>query len=368
MSQPSSSLRYATSTSTLRPTTPMSIATLQERTQWQWGNLHWALGCPVFVTLLYILVFGLDPSQARLLEARSDLSHFLDPQQPLQEDYYAILFHLYWLATPTANEPVLELSSVVSRFEMWKAFHQLVLTNARPLTTERFGSVKAGEIQKFLSAVGHSMDLSRIRYWTGRLWHTLPFEPSWHLPFAINMTLEQEGQVTNNLGTLQEVLEVAALEPAFDPKFLVPIAASRFSWCAFSLQEWSQTAQATELALQAVHRIFKCRTDRQGMVFLVVVVLVHYFQSVIPPSVLHTSGPPSLVFDFGEVSFCRSLEALTTYVDLFDLHDVLSRPVFTLVQGLRAGMSPERVNEWHYFWMHYLPTTLVNREDLLVEV
>ena len=60
--------------STLRPRTLMSIATSQERTQHKWQNLqHWALGCPAFVNLLYILAFGLDPSQAGLLDKGLDL-------------------------------------------------------------------------------------------------------------------------------------------------------------------------------------------------------------------------------------------------------------------------------------------------------
>ena len=104
------------------------------------------------------------------------------------------------------------------------------------------------------------------------------------------MTLAQESEATNVLGALQGILGEAAREPAFDPKFLTSIALSRFSWSSFTLEEWSHTAQATELAFQAAHRMFECQTDRQGMMFLVVVVLVHYFQWRIPPRTPHALG------------------------------------------------------------------------------
>ena len=350
--------------STLRPRTPVSMATLQERTQNKWQNLqHYALGCPFFVTLLYILVFGLDPSQDGLLEARSDLSHMFDPHRPLPEERYAILSHLYRMATSAADEPVLTLSSTVSRLEVWSALHQSVLAEAPPLTTLRFGSVKAGDIQSFLNRMGRPMDLSEVRYWTGRLWHTLPFEPPWHFSFPMNLTLEQEGQVTTALGTLQGILEGPAWDPAFDPEFLTPIALSRLPWSSSILEAWSQTAPAAELAFQATHRILECRTDRQGMVFLVVVVMVHYLQWRIPLKIPHSLEPPSLMFDFSEESFGCSLEALTSYVDLFGLHDVLESPAFVLVRSLRPIMSPERVQEWCDSWRGCLPSSLVDWED-----
>ena len=342
----------------------MSIATVQERTQWRWENLkHWALGCPVFITLLYILVFGLDPSQARLLEAHSNLSHVFDPDHSLSEERYTILLHLYRMATTTSGEPVLELSSVASRLQMWRALHQSVLVKATPLAVLRFGSVKAVDIQNFLNSMGRRMDLSEILDWTHQLWHTLPFQPPWCFPSPMDMTLQHESAVTTAVGTLQGILKEAAMDPAFDTAFLAPIAVSQFSWSSLILEEWSQTPQATELAFQAAHRIFECRTDRQGMVFLVVVVLVHYFQWGIPPRIPHALGPPSLMFNFSEKTFCRSLEALTTYIDLFGLHDVLERPAFVLVQSLLPNMSPERVKEWRDFWMGCLPSALVDRED-----
>ena len=49
------------------------------------------------------------------------------------------LLHLYRAATSTADEPDLELFSVVSRVEMWSALHQSVVVKACPLTTIRFG-------------------------------------------------------------------------------------------------------------------------------------------------------------------------------------------------------------------------------------
>ena len=250
--------------------------------------------------------------------------------------------------------------SVASRLEVWRAFHQSVLEKAPPLTTLRFGSVKAGDIQSFLNRIGRPMDLSEVRYWTGRLWHTLPFEPPWRFPFSVDLTLEQEGQVTTALGTLQGTLEGPTWDPAFDPEFLTPIALSRLSWSSSILEEWSQTAQAAEMAFQAAHRMLECQTDRQGMVFLVVVVMVHYFQWRIQPRIPHVLDPPSLMFDFSERSFCRSLEALTSYVDLFSLHDVFESPAFVLVRSLRPIMSPERVEEWRDSWRGCLSSTLVD--------
>ena len=360
ISQPPAMLRSAASTATLRPRTPMSIATSQEPTHWQWDDLHWALECPGFVTLLYILVFGLDPSQAGLLKPRSDLSHIFDPQHSLPQERYATLQHLYRMATSAADEPVLELCSVASRLEVWRAFHQSVLKEARPLTILRFGSVEAGDIQSFLNRIGCPMDLSEVLYWTGRLWHTLPFEPPWHFPFSVDLTLEQEGQVTTALGTLQGILEGVAWDPAFDLEFLTPIALSQLSWSSPMLEEWSQTAQAAEMAFQAAHRILECRTDRQGMVFLVVVVMVHYFQWRFQPRIPHLLDPPSLMFDFSEKSFCRSLEALTSYVDLFSLHGVFESSAFVLVRSLRPIMSLERAKEWCDSWRGCLPSTLVD--------
>ena len=342
----------------------MSIATSQERTQNKWQNLqHWAPECPAFVTLLYILVCGLDPSQARLMEARSNLSHIFDPQHSLPQERYAILLHLYSMATSAADEPVLELVSVASRLEVWRAFHQSVLEKACPLTTLRFRSVKAGNIQSFLNRMGRPMDLSEVCYWTGRLWHTLPFEPPWRFPFSVDLTLEQEGQVTTALGTLQGTLEGPTWDPAFDLEFLTPIALSQLSWSSSILERWSQTAQAAEMAFQAAHRILECRTDRQGMVFLVVVVMVHYSQWRIQPRILHVLDPPSLMFDFSEKSFCRSLEALTSYVDLFSLHDVFESPAFVLVRSLRPIMSPERIVLWQDYWTGCLPAKLIDHQD-----
>ena len=135
------------------------------------------------------------------------------------------------MATTAANEPVLELPSLASRLAVWSALHQSVLRKARPLSTLYFGSVKAGDIQSFLNRMGRPMDLSEVRYWTGRLWHTLPFEPPWHFPFPVDLTLEQEGQVTTALGTLQEILEGAAWDPAFDPEFLKSNDVSTTSSC-----------------------------------------------------------------------------------------------------------------------------------------
>ena len=364
MSQPGSVLRYTTSASCLRPRTPASITTSQERTQNKWQNLqHWALGCPAFVTLLCILVYGLDPSQAGALEAHSGLSHIFDPQHSLPPERYAILRHLYRMAIAAAEEPVLELASVASRLEMWRVFHQSVLENAPPLTTLRFGCVQAGDIQSFLNRIGRPMDLSEVRYWTGRLWHTLPFEPPWYFSFPMDLTLEQEGQVTTALGTLQGTLEGAAWDPAFDPEFLTPIALSQLTWSSSILEKWSQTPQAAELAFQAAHRVLECQLERQGMVFLIVVMMIHYFQWRIPPSIPHAPKPPSLMFDFSEESFCRSLEALTSYVDLFGLQDVLKSPAFVLARSLRPIMSPERVKEWRDSWRRCLPPSLVDHEE-----
>ena len=356
-------LHYAASASTLRPKTPKSIATSQERTQNKWQNLqHYALGCPAFVDLLYILVCGLDPSQTDLLEARSDLSHIFDTQHSLPEERYAILLHLYRMATSAADQPVLTLSSVASRLEVWRAFHQSVLKKAPPLTTLRFGSVKAGDIQSFLNRTGRPMDLSEVRSWTGQLWHTLPFEPPWHFPFPVDLTLEQEGQVTTALGTLQGILEQVAAEPAFDPNFLIPIALSSFPWATSMLQEWAQTAPAAELAFQAAHRMLECRTDRQGLAFLVVVVLVHHFLWGVPTRALVALGPPGLRFDLSEESFDRSLEALTAYIDLFGLQDVMAERVFVRVQPLLVDMSPQRVKEWRDCLRGELSTPLIDDE------
>ena len=64
-----------------------------------------------------MVIFSLDLSQARLLDIPSDLSHLFDPRQPWPEERYAILLHLYRLAT-TARKPILELSSDASRLEL----------------------------------------------------------------------------------------------------------------------------------------------------------------------------------------------------------------------------------------------------------
>ena len=242
--------------STLRPRTPKSITTLQDRIQHQWENLqHWSLDSPVFVQLLYMVVFGLDPSQADLLEAGNDLSYLFDPHQSLPKERYAILLHLYRMATTAADEAVLALPSVASRMEVWSAFHQSVFGKLPPLTTPHFASVKAGDMKSFLGRIGRPMDLSKVRYWMGRLWHTLPFEPPWYFPSTTDLTLDQEGEVTMAVGVLQGILEQDASEPAFDPEFLTPIALSRFSWSSSKLNKWSQTARAAEIALTANHRI-----------------------------------------------------------------------------------------------------------------
>ena len=346
MSLPSSASRHSGSSSNLQPHNPMSAITSQQRTQWRWQNLQrTALACELFITLLHIVIFSLDPSQARLLDVHSDLSHLFDPRQPWPEERYAILLHLYRLAT-TAREPVLELSSDASRLELWKALHQLVILKASPLTAMRVGSVRAVDIHKFLNRRGKPMHVSDVRHWTHRLWHTLPFHPPWHFTSAKDMTLAQEGQVTTAMGALQGILEQVAAEPAFDPDFLTPIAISSFPWATSMLQGWAQTAQAAELAFQAAHRLLECRTDRQGLVFLVVMVLVHHFLWGIPSRAPVALVPPELRVDFSEASFHRSLEALTAYIELFSLRDVIAEPVFVRVQHLLVDMSPQRVKEW----------------------
>ena len=358
-------LQRPSSTPTLRPVTPKSIVKSQQQTQWRWQNFQCtALGCELFITLLFILIFILDPVQACMLEARSDLRYIFNPLHPLSEERYTILLHLYRMVTSTANEPVLKLSSEASRMEIWKAFHKSVLLMASPLTTPDNGSVKAVDIANFLNRVGRPMDLSDVHHWNHRLWHTLPFQPPWRLPSPTDLTIWQESEVTAAMGALQD----AITEPAFDPDFLVPIAVSRFPWSSMMLQDWAQTAHAAELAFQARLRFLESRTDRQGMVFLVVVVLVHYFLLAIPPRSPPRSRPPGLIFDFSEESFYRSLEALTTYVDLFDLQDLLNRPAFVRVQHLRLDMTAERVKEWRECLRGSLQYIVVDHEDESIEL
>ncbi len=156
MPQPDPVLRYTTFTSTLRPHTPMRVVTPRQRIQWRWQNLQCtALGCELFITLLHVVIFGLDPSQARLLEVHSDLSHIFDPLQPWPEERCAILSHLHRMAR-TAHEPILELSSDASRLEIWKALHQSVILKASPLTTLRVGTVKAVDKQNIPQPHGPS--------------------------------------------------------------------------------------------------------------------------------------------------------------------------------------------------------------------
>ncbi len=88
------------------------------------------------------------------------------------------------------------------------------------------------------------------------------------------------------MGALQGILEQVAADPAFDPEFLTPIAVSPFPWATSMLQGWAQTAQAAELNFQAAHRILESRTDRQGLVFLVMAVLVHHLLWGIPSRAL----------------------------------------------------------------------------------
>ena len=257
----------------------------------------------------------------------------------------------------TAHEPVLELSSDASRLEIWRALHQSVILKASPLTTLRVGTVKAVDIQTFLNRMGCPLDISEVRYWNHQLWHTLPFHPPWRFPSSKDLTLAQEGQVTTAMGALQGILEQAAAEPAFDPDFLTLIALSQFSWATSTLQDWAQTAQAGELAFQATHRILECRTERQGLVFLVVVVLVHHFLWVAPSRFPGGSRPPRLMFDLSEESFHRSLEGLTAYIDHFGLHSVIAARVFVRVQHLLVDMSSQRAEEWR----DYLRSDLLHR-------
>ena len=91
MSLPHPVLCLTSSKSALLPRTPTSVVTSQQRIQWQWQNLQWvALGCELFVTLLHIAIFSLDPSQAQacLLEVHCDLSHIFDPLRPWPEERY----------------------------------------------------------------------------------------------------------------------------------------------------------------------------------------------------------------------------------------------------------------------------------------
>ncbi len=93
----------------LRPRTPMSVIPSQQPIQWRWQNLQrTGITRELFITLLHIVIFGLDPSQARLLEVHCGLSHIFDPLQAWPEEWYAILSHLHRMAT-TAHEPILEL-------------------------------------------------------------------------------------------------------------------------------------------------------------------------------------------------------------------------------------------------------------------
>ena len=98
----------------------------------------------------------------------------------------------------------------------------------------------------------------------------------------------RKGQVTSPMGALQGILEQAAADLAFDLEFLTPIAVSQFPWATSMLQDWAQTA---ELTFQAAHGILECRTDRQGLVFLVVAVLVHHLLWGIPSRALSGVGP-----------------------------------------------------------------------------
>ena len=363
MPQPDSVLRNSRSTSTLRPRTPKSIIISQERAQWRWQNLgRAAVACDIFPTLLLIVVFNLDPRQARLLHTNSDLRHVFDQCGPWPEERYAILLHLYRMVTSTAEEPVLELASEVSRLELWTSVHQSVIVNAHPLSGLPSGSVKAADIQNFLNDMGRPMDVSDIFYWNHQLWHTLPFQPVWRFPSPMALTLRQEGQVTAAVGTLQGILEQASADPAFNSEFLTPIALSRFSWATCVLQSWAPTAQAAELAFQAAHRIFECRTTRQGLMFLAIVVLVHYFLWAVPPKTPGWASPPGLTFDFSEKSFYSSLEALTVYIDVFDLQDVLTEPVFVRLQPLRVEMTFERVAAWERCLRSSLPTATIGLE------
>ena len=151
--------------SALPPHTPISVLTPQQRIQWQWQNLQrTTLACELFITLLHIVLFGLDPSQACLLEVHCNLSHIFDPLQMWPEERYTILSHLHRMTT-TAYKPILELSSDASRLEVWKALHQLVILKASPLTALRVGTVKAVNIQIFLNRMGRPMDIGKVRYW-----------------------------------------------------------------------------------------------------------------------------------------------------------------------------------------------------------
>ena len=236
--------------SALPPHTPISVLTPQQRIQWQWQNLQrTTLTCELFITLLHIVLFGLDPSQACLLEVHCDLSHTFDPFQRWPEERYAILSHLHRMAT-TAHEPVLELSLEASRLEVWKALHQSVILKASPLTTLRVGTVKAVDIQTFLNRMGRPMDISEVRYWDHQLWHTLPFHPPWHFPSSKDLTLDQERQLITAMG-LQGILEQVAAEPAFDPEFLTPIAVSQFPWATSMLQDWAQTGPSGRAELSS---------------------------------------------------------------------------------------------------------------------
>ena len=206
------------------------------------------------------------------------------------------------------------------------------------------------------------MELSGVHYWNHQLWHTLPFHPPWHFHSSKSLTLDQEGQVTTGIGALQGILEQVAAEPAFNPEFLTPIAISQFPWATSMLQDWAQTAQAAELNFQAAHRMLECRTDRQGLVLLVVAVLVHHLLWGIPSRALSGLGPPRLMFDLSEENFDRSLEALTAYIDLFGLHDVIVARLFVRVQHLLVDMSSQRAEEWRNYLRSDLLPSLIDHK------
>ena len=158
-------LHYTPSMLSLPPGSPKAIATSQERTQQRWAALQCqALKSDLFITLRHILIFGLDPSQTHQLEAHNDPRHVFNPLHPWPEERYAILLHLYWMATTAAEEPLLALCSEASRPALWSALLQSVHVKAPPLTTIRFGSVNAGEIKNSLHRRGRPLDLSEVRY------------------------------------------------------------------------------------------------------------------------------------------------------------------------------------------------------------
>ena len=89
---------------------------------------------------------------------------------------------------------------------------------------------------------------------------------------------------------------------------------------------------------------------------------MHHLLWGIPSRALSGLGQPRLMFDLSEESFHRSLEALTAYIDLFGLQEVIAARVFVRVQPLLVDMSSKRGEKWRDCLRSDLLPSLVHRE------